>query len=84
MYVTVIDITGRGILVEIAAKGDKSVTVKLTIDGSTMFEEADLLNLRATGAETMVLFQGFSTDCKVEMKLSAGGAVTYRAGALVE
>ena len=83
-YVTVCDISGRGILTEVAAEGDKSTTLRLTIDGGAPTVVPDMLNLKGAGAQTMQVFKGFASALKVEMKLGAAGAVTYRVSVLVE
>lgn len=83
-FVTVADITGRGILVSIGANNEtngRNISVQITIDGVTV-NQTVVRNLINSFSD--MYFIGFETDCKVEMKLSAAGAAKYRTAALVE
>jgi len=79
-YVTVLDITGRGILTSGSATwyedlGFRSLTMKVTIDGGVVFE--DVIGESRAGVVNpgFVIFNlGFDTDCKLEMK--ANGTLT--------
>lgn len=84
VFVDVLDITGRGILVSIGAEGDDDQTkiAKITIDSSVVYN--DIISAQDSAGTDIVLFQGFDTNCKVEMKLGGATVARFRGFALVE
>ena len=86
-FVTVLDITGRGVLesVGFAVGGQRGVTMRITIDGvadTEVFPSA--LTVEATGTASLRCGFGFETDCKVEMHLSGAAVAQFWGVANVE
>ena len=84
-YVTLCDITGRGILVSIGWEGDNNtaITAKITIDGSA--QEKQITHTGAgLASQGIPIWFGFKTDCKVEMKGAGALQVQYQAVTLTE
>lgn len=89
-YVTVLDITGRGILIsgsiQCANALARNYTMKATIDGSLVFE--GVVGTSSSGNSiqiTLVFLMGFHTTCLLEMKASdTQGAGAYFGVVLVE
>jgi hypothetical protein len=71
VYVTVCNITGRGILVSIGcnkANANYDIYVKITIDGGTPVEKIWIKAGAHPYGRSQTLMAGFDTSCKVEMK----------------
>ncbi|GAH80079.1 unnamed protein product, partial [marine sediment metagenome] len=86
--VTVLDITGRGILVDIGAIGEEylSIYVTLVIDGDTVINNEKFMNLLAVNQCSWhsTLFAAFDTTCLLTMKGVLNTVADFHGCALVE
>lgn len=88
-FVTVCNVSGRGILVSIGASGDGSndveVNAKITIDGTVVEADETIAKLSSTGSGiSHAVLQGFDTSCKVEMKIDAASVILFHSVVIVE
>lgn len=87
-YVTVQDITGSGVLASVfwnyPSAAGQFVVLKITIDGTIVVNDKALGvgNIQATTG--LPIMAGFTTSCKVEMKLGQSGVAWFGSVALVE
>lgn len=82
VYVTVANISGRGVLESIGVSGDGSadvlVTTSINIDGAGATEYATHFKIPSGGAGVgLPLALGFQTSCVVQMKLDGSSVCRF-------